>query len=215
VFGKPQPQRGRPPQPPAPWKRAAGFSFIELLIVTALILIMYVMLYSPSARAHQTKMKAVCARNLRNIYTALQTFDRDQGGRLPVVTNAVTSEAPLSLLIPRFTTGSEFFICPGSGDRALPDATPFADRRISYAYYMGRKLSEGAGQPLMSDKQVNAAPKTAGEPLFSPDGKKPGNNHHRYGGNVLFCDGSIQTSPARSAFSLSFPTNVILLNPKP
>jgi prepilin-type processing-associated H-X9-DG protein len=161
------------------------------------------------------KMKDLCARNLRNVYTALQTYSRDHGDALPAVTNAITSEAPLSLLIPRYTTGTEFFICPGSGDKALPEATPFANRRISYAYYMGRKLSEGAGQPLMSDKQVNVAPKATGESLFSADGKKPGNNHHRYGGNVLFCDGSIQTSPSKSAFNLSFPTNVILLNPKP
>jgi len=208
------PRRHQPP-PHASRSRVAGFSFIELLVVMALILIMYVMLYSPSARSHQMKMKAVCARNLRNVYTALQTYDRDQSGVLPAVTNAVTSEAPLSLLIPRYTTGTEFFICPGSGDKALPDATPFADRRISYAYYMGRKLSEGAGQPLMSDRQVNTEPKSAGDVVFSPDGKKPGNNHHKYGGNFLFCDGSIQASPARAAFKLLFPTNVTLLNPKP
>lgn len=181
----------------------------------AVMLILYVTLFSPSARAHQTKMKERCGRNLRNIYTALQTHALDHADALPVVTNATTSEAPLSLLIPRYTTGSEFFICPGSGDRSLPDAMSFANRKISYAYYMGRKLSEGEGKPLMSDEQVNTAPKAAGESLFSPDGKKPGNNHHKYGGNLLFCDGAIQTSPSKSKFNLSPPTHVILLNPKP
>jgi prepilin-type N-terminal cleavage/methylation domain-containing protein len=193
----------------------SGFTFIELLVVMALILVLYVMLYSPSARSHQMRMKEVCARNLRNVYTALQTYAADQAGALPALTNAATSEAPLSLLIPRYTTGAEFFVCPGSSDKALPDATPFADRRISYAYYMGCKLAAGAGHPLMSDEQVNTQPKAVGQLLFSPDGKKPGNNHHKYGGNLLFCDGTIQSSPSKSKFDLAPPAHVTLLNPKP
>jgi prepilin-type processing-associated H-X9-DG protein len=51
--------------------------------------------------------------------------------------------------------------------------------------------------------------------VFSPDGKKPGNNHNKFGGNFLFCDGNVQTTPARLAFPLPQATNVILLNPKP
>jgi len=181
----------------------------------ALIVIFYVMLYSPSSRSHQRRMKEQCSRNLRNIYTALQTYAQDHAGALPVATNATTSEAPLSSLIPRYTTGSQFFICPGSGDKALPDATPFADRKISYAYYMGWKLSDGAGHPLLSDEQVNTQPKQAGQLVFSLDGKKPGNNHHQYGGVFLFCDGAIQTSPAESKLNLTPPANGFLLNPKP
>jgi prepilin-type N-terminal cleavage/methylation domain-containing protein len=198
--------------------RSAGsraFSLIELLIVIALILILYTMLYSPSSRAHQRQQRELCARNLRNVYTALRTHASDHQDRLPHVTNALTSEAPLSLLIPRYTTGSEFFICPGSDDKPLPDATPFADRKISYAYYMGRRLTEGAGKPLMSDEQINTQPKLAGQLVFSSDGKKPGNNHNKFGGNFMFCDGSIQATPAKSEFNLSPPAQVVLLNPKP
>lgn len=215
VSGKrPSPCVSRP-KPSAARGIRAGFSLVELLVVMALIAVFYVMLFSPSARSHQRRMKEVCGRNLRNIYTALQAHAQDHAGALPAATNAPTSEAPLSLLIPRYTTGSQFFICPGSGDKLLPDATPFADRKISYAYYMGRKLSDGAGKPLMSDAQVNTQPKRAGDTVFSPDGKKPGNNHHKYGGVFLFCDGAIQTSPAESKFDLSQPATVVLLNPKP
>lgn len=192
-----------------------AFSLIELLIVLALIFILYTTLYSPSSRAYQRQQRELCARNLRNVYTALRIYAGDHQDRLPHVTNALTSEAPLSLLIPRYTTGAGFFICPGSNDKSLPDATPFADRKISYAYYMGRWLAESAGQPLMSDEQINTRPKAAGELVFSADGKKPGNNHNKYGGNFLFCDGSIQASPAKSDFNLSTTAPVVLLNPKP
>jgi len=204
---RPLPRVGRGP--------STGFSLIELLIVMALILILYTILYSSSSKAYQTQQKELCARNLRNVYTALRVFAQDNQDVFPSATNALTSETPLSLLIPRYTTGTEFFICPGSGDKPLPDAVPFADRKISYAYYMGRKITDGAGRPVMSDKQINTLPKMAGQLVFSRDGKPPGNNHNKYGGNFLFCDGAIEASPAKSAFNLSPPTNVILLNPKP
>jgi hypothetical protein len=32
---------------------------------------------------------------------------------------------------------------------------------------------------------------------------------------VLFSDGHVEMSPSAAAFSLDYPTNVILLNPKP
>ncbi len=136
--------------------------------------------------------------NLQNIYVALKTYslDNPRSSRLPGFAGAQTSEPVLSQLIPRDTTGTEFFICPGGKDSLLPDAQPFADRKISYAYYMGRSLADGADQPLLSDRQVNTDPKLIGQPLFSADGKKPGNNHNKYGGNVMFCDGTVQMSPA-------------------
>ncbi|MDB6021531.1 MAG: hypothetical protein JWQ04_1388, partial [Pedosphaera sp.] len=126
-----------------------------------------------------------------------------------------TSEPVLSMLVPRSTTGTEYFICPGGNDSALPEAQPFAERRISYAYYMGHTLKDGADQPLLSDRQVNTGPKLPGQPLFSADGKKPGANHNKYGGNIMFCDGNVQKSPALAAFSLTNAPNVVLLNPKP
>jgi len=145
----------------------------------------------------------------------MKTFASDHNGALPAVSGAKTSEAPLSLLVPKYTTGTEFFICPGGKDKPLPDAQPFADKKISYAYYMGRTLQDGSEAALASDAQVDAAPKTPGQTVFSPDGKKPGNNHYQYGGNFLFCDGSVQYTPSRLAFTLPPATNVVLLNPKP
>jgi prepilin-type processing-associated H-X9-DG protein len=62
---------------------------------------------------------------------------------------------------------------------------------------------------------VDTAPKTPGQKVFSLDGKKPGNNHNKFGGNFLFCDGNVQYTPAQLAFALSSATNVVLLNPKP
>lgn len=192
-----------------------AFSLIELLIVVAIIFTLFTLYFSSGSKAYQAKQIAACEKNLQNIYVALKTYAMDNNDHLPSLAGSQTSEPPLSQLVPRYTTGTEFFTCPGGKDSKLPDAQPFADRKISYAYYMGHTVQDGAGQPLISDRQVNTDPKLAGQILFSLDGKKPGNNHNKYGGNVMFCDGNVQVSPAQSAFNLTNSPGVVLLNPKP
>jgi prepilin-type processing-associated H-X9-DG protein len=195
--------------------RHDGFSLLELLIVAALLIIMYTLYFGGGSRSYQTRQIAACDKNLGDIFVALKTYSVDNDGRFPVLVNAQTSEPVLSQLVPRSTTRTEFFICPGSSDKPLPDAQPFATRTISYAYYMGHTAADGADQPLVSDRQVNTNSKVAGELAFSPDGKKPGNNHNKFGGNVMFCDGSVRSTPARAAFDLTNAPNVVLLNPNP
>jgi len=186
-----------------------------MLITLAIVIVMYTMLLSKSSANKQRQLKADCAQNLSYVYSALQTYANDHQGAFPVVKTATSSEEPLSVLVPKYTTVTAKFICPGQGASSLPDAKPFADRRISYAYYMGQAATQGADQPLLSDAQINTRPKPKGDQLFSSDGKKPANNHHKFGGVVLFCDGAAQTTGAKAAFDLPLATNVVLLNPKP
>ena len=190
-------------------------SLLEVFLVMVIIFIVFTLYISAGSKGGQEKRLADCQANLQSIYASLNAFAQDNHGALPAVPGAQTSEAPLSRLVPKYTTGTEFFICPGGNDKPLPDAQPFADKKISYAYYMGRTLADGSGAPLMSDAQVDAAPKTSGQTVFSLNGKKPGNNHNKFGGNFLFCDGIVQYTPAVLTFALPLATNVILLNPKP
>jgi type II secretory pathway pseudopilin PulG len=193
---------------------AGAFSLVEMLITLALVLVMISMMYGFGSRSHQTEQKAACQKNLQKAYIALEIFANDHAGAFPVKTNARTSEEPLALLVPRYTTDAASFICPGSKDRALPAGEPFAERRISYAYFMGRRSEEGA-ELLMTDRQVNTAAKAVKQPIFSQNGKPPGNNHHKYGGNYLFCDGSMEKGPALAKVPVVLSSNVVLLNPKP
>ena len=205
----------KPTKRPVARFSAAGFSLLELFLVAVILFIVFTLFISAGSKSGQEKRLAACQVNLQNIYAALRTFSQDNNGALPAVPGAQTSEAPLSRLVPKSTTDTEIFICPGGGDKPLPGAQPFADKKISYAYYMGRALPDGPEAPLASDAQVDAAPKTPGQTVFSPDGKRPGNNHNKFGGNVLFCDGNVQYTPSRLAFPLPLATNVVLLNPKP
>ena len=195
--------------------RQSAFSLLELLVTIILILILSLMMMGRGMFSDDQRQLADCQKNLQNIYVALSVYATDNKEKYPFIKDAQTSEAPLSLLVPRSTTVTEMFICPGSKDNKLPEGEPFAKRRISYAYYMGRTKSDGADAALISDRQVNAFPKIQRQLIFSADGKPPGANHSKSGGNFLFCDGKIKATKSRAVRDLTFPTNVVLLNPKP
>jgi len=140
----------------------AAFSLIEMLIVMVLMILMYVMLYGPSSKNYQSEQKAACAKNLEQAFVALKIYATERGGKFPALEGAATSEAPLSMLVPQYTTMTECFVCPGTGDKKLPSAEPFAARKISYFYYMGLSETNSGYQPLMSDRQINSRSKAKG-----------------------------------------------------
>jgi len=203
------------PKPSAPGPRArAGFSLLEMLIVLALLIIMSVMMTNHMTVATRNRALADCQKNLQKIYLALTIYQNDNNGAYPMVKDATISAQPLSLLVPKSTTVTEMFICPGSKDGPLPEAESFADRKISYAYYMGWTTNDDPGEIIVSDAQVDALAKTKGQQIFSLDGKKPGNNHNKYGGNLLSRAGDVTAVGPVASRDLHCPPNVRLLNPQ-
>jgi prepilin-type N-terminal cleavage/methylation domain-containing protein len=195
-------------------QRLGAFTLIELLIVMALILILFVMYFNPNSKSYQQRKLNACEKNLQNLYIALDLYARSNDERYPAVEGAATSDEPLGLLVPGYIAQTSAFICPGSGDSVPAHGKPVTGKRISYAYYMGRAPKPPSKEPLITDEQVNTGSKASGSLLFSADGKGAGNNHRRFGGNVLRVDGSIQWLSATSAVPLSFPNTVRLLNPR-
>ena len=193
--------------------RRAGFSLLELLVVAALLLILTTLYWRSGADNRQKAVLASCQNNLQKIHIAMEIFANDHAGKFPSSPGARTAEETLDALVPRYTADTSFLICPGSKDSPLPSGESFRQRRISYAYYMGRRLAD-AQEPLSSVRQIDNQSKVPGQQVFSITGKPPGNNHDKRGGNVLFCDGHVQRTPAAAAFSLVLTQGVVLLNPK-
>jgi len=185
-----------------------------MLISLAIMLVLFTMMFGFGSRKNQLTKKQRCLANLQKLYLSHQIYANEHGGWFPRNPNAVTAEAALAVLVPQYTADPTLFICPGSKDKGIAADAILSKVRISYAYYMGRKATDGR-RVLMSDRQVDTKPKAASAQVFSMDGKKPANNHHQYGGVFLFCDGSTELSAAGASFALPIETNIVLLNPKP
>ena len=196
-------------------RRRDGFSLIELFAVAAIMLLLVVYYWGPSNRAsRQRQAQKDCQTRLQKIHMALAIYASDHAGRFPELAGARSSEEPLDALVPRYTVDTAVFICPGSKDAPLPAGDSLRKHRISYSYYMGRSATDSQ-QVLMSDQQVNTQSKAVGDYAFSRAGTRPGNNHGRWGGNLLFCDGHTEFTAPRLPFALALTNGVVLLNPKP
>lgn len=191
-----------------------GFSLLELLLTMVIIAILFLAMNSHQSQVNQDKQSIACQANLRNIHLALEVYAAENRGRLPYVQGATSSDEPLSLLVPRSTSMTEVFICPGSGDSKLPAGKPFGGYVISYAYAMGLQITNDASSMLLSDGQVNDQPKKAGETVFSITGRRPGANHFKYGGNVLFADGHVERFKPVTTNDLAILSGAIFLNPR-
>jgi prepilin-type N-terminal cleavage/methylation domain-containing protein/prepilin-type processing-associated H-X9-DG protein len=192
-----------------------GFSLIELLAVVAILLLLVTLYWgSGASTSRQRQAQQDCQTHLQRIYMALTIYAGEHDGKFPAAPGARTSAEALDALVPRYMADTTVFLCPGVQETPPPANRPFRQQQISYAYYMGRRVAEPQ-QALMSDQQVNAQAKNAGELAFSSTGKPPGNNHGKIGGNFLFGDGSVTPTPPRLPFSIALTQGVLLLNPGP
>ena len=193
-------------------ERPLGFSLVELICVAAILMILAALYYGRSSGDRQRELRAKCSQNLQQIYISVQLYANEEQGRTPVVLGARTSAAALALLVPRYTSATRSFICPGAKDPKDLPVENFARQTISYSYYMGQWITNANGL-LLTDQQVNTQAKSSGQLVFSTDGKGRGNNHHSFGGNLLFADGRVETIGPRTPQFMPITPAVKLLNP--
>lgn len=195
----------------APEGGPRGFSLVELLLVMALLVLVFTLYWGPGSGSRERALNAACQRNLQKLHIAMSIYANDNGGAFPRVAGAKTSAQALKALVPRYNSDVSLFFCPAGKDSAA--GSELGNQRISYSYYMGRTLTN-AQQVLMTDAQIDALPKAAGQKVFSTDGKPPGNNHGKSGGNLLFCDGHVLFSSPSTSSGLPLNTGEVLLNPE-
>ena len=104
------------------------------------------------------------------MFLAAQIYANDFRGQFPVVTNGVTSEDGLGGLVPKYSTDTAIFICPGGRDSAIPEGEPLRSHKISYAYFMGRR-ADSSLNILFSDRLVDTRLARTLAPPLGADGK--------------------------------------------
>src|SRR5438128_1877383 len=82
----------------------SGFMMIELLAVMAIIMILFCLYWGGGLAGNSQKDFAACAKNLQFVHTALVTYATDHNEQFPFVKGAETSDAPLALLVPKYTS---------------------------------------------------------------------------------------------------------------
>ena len=189
----------------------SAFSLLELMVVLVILIILSVVFLSGGHKGAQDRKMRQCEANLQKVHIALTIYAGDHDGGFPHQPEAKTPAVPLSLLAPTYTSDTDIFICPGTKDDPLPAGEPFAKRNISYAYYMGWRKADAGGSPILSDRQITGSDTAA---MFSKTGEGPGSNHYKFGGNVLFLDGSTKRFKPENSAPLPISDKIKLLNPK-
>lgn len=199
---------------PTTCEKHGGFSLLELLLTLIILTTLSVIFLSGGRQGIQDRAMRQCEANIQKIHIALSIYAMDHDGLFPVAEKPRGPQEPLSALIPLYTTDTDLFVCPGAEDKPPPQGKPFPKRKISYSYYMGWRKTDPGQSPLLSDRQIPAnAPESRLGSMFSTTGEKPGSNHHKYGGNVLFIDGSTKRLAPKKAPPFEYPAHVKLLIP--
>lgn len=182
----------------------SAFSLLELLIGMFIAVSLYAVAVGPT-KAYVAKQKMQrCAENLRKLHLTLSLYANEHDGAYPHLAAAGDSGAALALLVPRYSSDTSLFVCPATGNHG--------GKKFDYAYATGHRKDDGGDTLLLSDAQVDAAPKVRGAQVFSDTGTGPGANHGKAGGNLLFADGRVETIGTFTPRDLPVPA---LLNPAP
>jgi prepilin-type N-terminal cleavage/methylation domain-containing protein len=188
--------------------RRAGFSLVELLVVTGLVALLAALCTPALSRAREKSRQAVCVSNLRHLGQAQQMYV-DEFGRLP---NAPGSgyllwdgteyllHGQLAHAYGRALVRSCF--CPSS--RAFPvDSADTGSRnfgvpgQITAGGYLARGRLDGAPDRLTTDLRVLVAD------LHDPAVTEV---NHRLQVNALYSDGSVRQLNVPETWRLDGPT---------
>jgi hypothetical protein len=175
-------ESGAPPAPPAPDPTPApprggrGYALTGLLLGGSGLLVgavLAAMLLPSLNRAREEASRDRCASNLEQIALSLSPYlSSDPGRRLP------DSLAPL---VAGHNLRADVLVCPGSGDKVAPGATP-AEQAANLESKAGHQSYVYTGKGLTAQAMAdNALLVIAYEPL----------KHHGDGIHVLFADGKI------------------------
>lgn len=146
------------------------FTLIEMLVVIAIIAVLATMIGSAVFGVKEKGNRTTCLNNLKQLYTALNSY-RDAQGGFPFIDSSTTTasggdaHAKLLFLIRKTEAGDNpnLYICPSSttavpgSDKARSDlsqTTDFKAENNSYAYFMGKVESGQKGTMMRTTSGI-------------------------------------------------------------
>ena len=201
--------------------RTFGFTKVELLIVVAVI-VLFVLVFLPSrSRDKERKRRIECVGNLKNIGLAFRIFATDNGDRFPWMVFATNGLDPASIPIQNMymALSNEFpsprrLHCPADAERN--PAKSFEALTVNnISYFIGLSADESRPQSLLGgdrDLQTNGVPVSPGVLTITTNMVvSPGQKIHRWSGDLLLGDGSVQQFTTNRARGYSFVGQRLLI----
>ena len=116
-----------------------GFTLIELLVVITIIGLLAALLFPVFAKARERARQTVCEANLHQIGLAIQMYQNDNSGALPLHFEDA-SLVPAAYWVPEddpllpYAHNPDIYHCPDERPSDFPPPTPFGTIRMDYHY---------------------------------------------------------------------------------
>jgi len=155
-----------------------GFTFLELMVSMALILVLMALLSPMLMRGRDSARRAACMSNLSQLGGALHLYAQDYDGRFPAADNDWTVTARV------YSKNTRIYLCPDEPAASRAQFEPGTTAKTasghtqlssSYSYRAGLANDDPAEEPVSTD--------------WGP--------WHGEGKNVLYLGGNVRWKPAR------------------
>lgn len=157
-----------------------GFTFLELMVSMALILVLMALLSPMLLRGRDSARRASCQSNLSQLGAALHLYSQDYDGRFPAVANDWSVTAAV------YSKNQNIYRCPNEP----PDSVE--------RYYPGRIVQDANGNPVLASSYSYRAGFANDDPAEEPL-STDWSPWHDGGVNVLYLGGNVRWKPAREA----------------
>ena len=186
-------------------KHSNGFTFVELLVVIALVAMLAAMLLPSLAGSHKST-RINCVNNLKQIGLAFRIWEGDNGGKFPMEISATNADAMklitdgnayvLWQMMSNELSTPKILYCVADTDHnhGTNFTTGFSDANISY--FFGLDVKPNQPQMILAGDDnlaVNDVPARTGIlTLWTNSPVVWTKNRHDGAGNIGLVDGSVQ-----------------------
>jgi len=202
-------------------KKAKGFTLIDVLVIAGIVAILPGLIWPSIWRARESKRRAQCLSNLKQIMLGIKTYTPDydesyptsatpvveeirRPGRLgpwrrssPGETDVKTHYRDLGILYPYYVSSLDVFTCPSSGDKMPRDRTDDTYDAKPFRPSEAKQVSYAYGYNGEGAKNLPWTEAAPSETRVLADrhaskALQPDSNHNLDGRNVVFADGHVK-----------------------